>query len=87
MRCVPIALGGVLALALCSQALADRFIHQPNTPGRSPQACGFERAPPAPRGSMAQGGEGRRIENRLTIGSATGGAGSGKVHTCAAGRR
>jgi hypothetical protein len=99
MRRVSIALGGVLALALCSQALADQRKPQQAPAGRSTESLSWGRTQTRPLGASAQGsGEcgatrtgaaDRRVGgDHTTIGSATGGAGSGigRVNACANGK-
>jgi hypothetical protein len=99
MRRVSIVLGGVLVLALSNQALADQRKPQPAPASRSTESLSWGHAQTRPLGGTAQGsGEcgatrtgaaDRRVGgDHTTIGSATGGAGSGigRVNACANGK-
>ena len=92
MRCASIALGGVLVLALGGQALADQYRPRESS-GRSVQACSDTQS--STNGSTAQGGGGgagrragpaERKAGGEQIGSATSGAGAGRVNACANGK-
>ena len=99
MRRFSIAFGGVLVLALCSQAMADQVKPRGGPSARSGQVY-------AALQQGGGGGAGKRTGSpnrgtggqQTTIGSATGGAGAGigrvnacatgphKVHACASGQ-
>ena len=58
MRRVSIALGGVLVLALCGQALADQRKPQQPPAGRSTESLSWGHTQTRPLGATAQGGGG-----------------------------
>jgi len=99
MRRVSIVLGGVLVFALCNPALADQRKPQPQPTGRSTESLSWGHTQTGAQGGTVRGGDAcgatrtgaadRRVGgDHTTIGSATGGAGSGigRVNACANGK-
>ena len=88
MRRASIALGGLLVLALYSQALADQLNPRPDLSGSAVPACaqsGGSTAQGGGGGAGRRNGTGDRKAGGEQIGSATSGAGAGRVQACASG--
>jgi len=101
MRRVSIVLGGMLVFALCTSAVADQRKPRPEPAGRltSTESLSWGHTQTGAQGATARGSDecgatrtgaaDRRVGgDHTTIGSATGGAGSGigRVNACANGK-